>query len=347
MGNSQPKNLNFVKEETFKEPFKFFFKCDNINPLMKSFFWTPYNEADILYLESKFQEYQNGEKAAANEDDQQYKIDFKQWLEIDKYDPMRKRIIKRAIPSQIEHIFRRNRFIIENNEAPFSEILDAESLFGYLLGIDGFTYSAFKIMPDKVVEINIPENLGFGNNHEFENFEQIKLALIQEIHDLEKASICQRKWNKNLNVYQQCLENINPQNFYKMIIRMFTMEDFLYTELNKCLKKKEGSKVSLYYASLHAALKYYESSSFHQIKTDKIYPILIRNINMLKFIKAPIFHQKNWKFTKKSAQKEICLSCNCYQSLFQLLSVKKMSKGSSRSIMKKEFKSSIFTKFLF
>ena len=67
MGNSQPKNLNFVKEETFKEPFKFFFKCDNINPLMKSFFWTPYNEADILYLESKFQEYQNGEKAAANE----------------------------------------------------------------------------------------------------------------------------------------------------------------------------------------------------------------------------------------------------------------------------------------
>ena len=275
MGNSQPKNLSFVKEETFKEPFKFFFKCDNTNPLTKSSFWTPYNEGDILYLEYKFQEYQNGEKAASNDDDQQYQIDFKQWLEIDKWDPINKRTIQRAIPSQVEHIFRRNRFIIENNEAPLSDILDAESLFGYLIGIDGFAYSEFKIMPGKDVVINIPENLGFGNNLKFEDFEQIKLALIQEIHEIEKTSICHRKWNKNLNVYQQCLENINPQNFYKMIIRMFTMEDCLYTELNKCLKKKEGSKLSFYYASLQAALKYYESSVYHQIKTEKIY----KNVN--------------------------------------------------------------------
>jgi len=52
---------------------------------------------------------------------------------------------------------------------------------------------------------------------------------------------------------------------------MLTLEGGLYSELNKCLKNKSGQKISFYYISLLAALKYYEPISYHQMKIDGIF----------------------------------------------------------------------------
>jgi len=217
MGNST-KTQKVPVEESFKEASKFFWSCDNTDSLVKSYFWTPYDEGDILYLESKFQEYQKGKKTIDDLDDpQKYKIDFKKWLEIDNHDPMNKKLIKRALPSDLKHVFRRNRFLVENNEAPINvDILEKDLLYGYLLGVDGFSSLDFKIMPEKYVEIKIPQHLKlFDQTPKFEDFAQIKKALIEQIHELVKNSSPHNKWSINRNIYDDCLEKINPTNFIR------------------------------------------------------------------------------------------------------------------------------------
>ena len=90
MGNSAKKEESDV--ENLNKVFKFFLKSELApNPLMKKSFWTPYDEGDILYLESKFQEFQKEKKTMAEQFEQQrFQIDFKKWHEIDLNNPMNK-----------------------------------------------------------------------------------------------------------------------------------------------------------------------------------------------------------------------------------------------------------------
>ena len=129
-------------------------------------------------------------------------------------------------------------------------------------------------MPEKAVEIKISENLKlFNETQKFQDFDQIKIAMVDQIHELMKNSTHQNKWNSNLNVkiYDEILEKLTSKNFYKTIIRMFTMESCLYTTLNNLLKTKNAQNVPFYYASVQAALKFYESTSYNRMKNDGIF----------------------------------------------------------------------------
>ena len=99
------------KSESSSE-YRYFWRSDPdpFSPPSKST-WTPYDEGDCEFLEKKFQRHlQNKNPDVVLGNPPKYKIDFKNWLQINLDETWRQRPIKRDLPSNMINIVRFNRF---------------------------------------------------------------------------------------------------------------------------------------------------------------------------------------------------------------------------------------------
>ena len=161
MGNSESSEVS---------QFKFFWRSDPdpFSP-QKNSTWTPYDEGDSQFLEEQFQLYlQNKNPEVLLGTPPKYKIDFKKWLQINLNETWRQRPIKRDLPSNMINIVRFNRFDADvfHKDQPKIQMINEDDDFGQkinkvTLKKEGFITKTFGIIPNKEVEVLIPENLDF------------------------------------------------------------------------------------------------------------------------------------------------------------------------------------------
>jgi len=281
---------NYLKYcETHERPYKIFWRSD-YNPFGSNIYesWTPYDEGDCQFLEKCYQIFlkDKSKEEVTLGQPPEYKINFKHWMQINIQDRFRQRPIKRDLPSNMQNIVRFNRFnvdVIHENQ-PNMNILNNGENDSYAENVlkKGYVTKLFRIIPEKPIEILIPEKLDFFKSiekpktykyfkeeevDEITNFGEFLFSLHNEINDLSKYSEFQKK--QNPYDYKEWLNKITKENFYEV----YTEEGFLYREINKILRNFNNNEFPLicyYYTSLIAAITYYSQQSFENMKNDKI-----------------------------------------------------------------------------
>ena len=268
MGNSE-------SEEKLSLDIKYMFfwrsDPDPFSPFQNST-WTPYDEGDNKFLEKHFQLYLlNKNPEVSLGDPPKYKIDFKNWLQINVNETWRQRPIKRDIPSNVKNIIRFNRFDAETLHENQPKIKMIENNVQKLLTKkEGYIQKTFRIIPNKEVEILIPKNLDFLKS-ELLKFKDFCNLLNNEIEILSKLSIFQNK--QHPCKYDDELKTIKESNFYETILRMYTMEGFLYKEVNKILRNSHSNdfhQICYYYTALLASVAFYSKSTLPLMKEENI-----------------------------------------------------------------------------
>ena len=134
---------------------------------------------------------------------------------------------------------------------------------------EGYIKKSFGIIPNKEVEILIPKNLDFLKSEP--KFNPFCNSLNNEIEILSKLSIFQNK--QHPCKYDDELKTINESNFYETILRMYTMEGFLYKEVNKILRNSHSNdfhQICYYYTALLASVAFYSKSTSPLMKEENI-----------------------------------------------------------------------------
>lgn len=128
----------------------------------------------------------------------------------------------------------------------------------------------FNITSQGVIEVSIPIRFDFFKGDEISGYEEFVFALKNEIRTLSQTSLFQNK--QNLYAYEDWLSNLSKQNFYEIILKMYTAEGFLYKEINLILRNSHSndfSRICYYYMSLMAALHFYSQFSLEKMINDK------------------------------------------------------------------------------
>ena len=114
--NKNKKIKNEVKFEESKEnEIKFhvddlcFFWKANANPfdLKEQAIWAPFERGEQIFLEQEYQKFLKGSKSSTNLND--YRYDFKNWLQISTKDPSKQRPIRRDFSKNVANVIRKNR----------------------------------------------------------------------------------------------------------------------------------------------------------------------------------------------------------------------------------------------
>ena len=321
MYKNKPEN---IEKDYGTEEFKFFWRSDP-DPWSEKYnaTWSPYVEGDNIFLEEQYQIYlekvKNGKEPQMTTlgNPPQYRIDFKNWVQININESSKQRAIIRSLPSNVYHFFLRvHRFdseimpskeqaidILKNNEINQAK---QESIV-----------IKFDIIKDKEVEIQISKRIFefIESKGIIKDYNKWVVSLKDEINNLEKISTFRNSENKYY--YAKYLEKIENSNFYETMITMYTVEDYLYKEINKVLReahKNELQQISCYYISLMASLEYYTQRTFENLLNKKI---LNENVDtMMVYRGAPMTKEELETYDKLLSDKSVLK----VRQIFQFLS---------------------------
>ena len=335
MGNENSKN--FTKSD-FNENSDIrihnFFYSNNIISVDTTI-WIPFEEGINDFLEYQYSNYLKDhsiETIIGNPPE--YHIDFEKMIQIDSKNNSKKSILREK-SCNIFNLVRFNKFqsnFINDNQRlvyhKYYKDLDA------IKDCSGFVHKIFTIFEEMPIEIFYLEKIKIFQDKEISNYEEFIKYLKIEIKNLSKTSIFQNK--KYFYGYDSFLDNIKKETFYETILRMYTIEGFLYKELNRVLRnykyyyeeknfknyvKKfikllnndddELKKISFYYVSLIAAFTYYSEISFQSL----IEKDLIKNeTNRLNIYRCGLISKeeiKRYEHVKKNNQ---------YHQIFEFIS---------------------------
>ena len=240
-------------QSKYEEKMKYlFFWKGNDNPFSNDKddkpFWVPYDLIDSLFLEENYQLYLKGDMKLVEIGD--YYYDFKNWFQINKIDNNKQRQIKRDIAENVYNIMRKNRFeesimiktsICEINNDNYMDCL-----------MIGYENCFFKVIPKNIKNIKIKRELNFFGKQIDINYKNFTQLLYEEI---ENNSIILKKEN----VYRDLMNSMKENNFFKIILKMYTIESFLYRNLNEIIRTKSTNSYELikyFYVSLLASFEY-------------------------------------------------------------------------------------------
>lgn len=281
------KNTEFLRDLLDKErdftlsqcdnKFKFFWLSnvedwDKIKAFQAECIWSPYDMEDCIFLEYWYQRFLKGEASSPRVGD--YIIDYTEWIQYHHIDNRRRIAIIRAEPDKVSEIYRNARFekgfsfksfhVTKINQLNKSK---NKAKLGLLdINVDYFNISE-KFQP---IEFNIIRN----NSVKFKiqkyifkyiNANLLSISFKDYINSLKlEVKEISNKMNHFdfYNIFY--LKDITENIFFRIIIKMFTEEGFLYKFVNKALREKNRSlikQIKFYFTSLLVAFQFYSDKT--------------------------------------------------------------------------------------
>jgi hypothetical protein len=256
---SKKKELQKLHNEEY-----YFFWKNNDDPFSSEKpIWTPYEQADNDYLEYQYQQYLK--RVNVNVEIGGYAIDFKNWVQYRKEERAKQRPIKRDLRNGVSNVMRKSRFHLDNlsalSQPKIFQIDPKKNIKGQFQSSNIEKSRDFGIISNKLIQVKLLKHLDFQIS--MDDFSTYVKALIEENNILFKLS------QSSSNSYLNILNKLTEDNFFISILRMYTMESFLYPYVNSVLRNSnsnEFNEIKYYYTALMASFNYYSSISAPKLK---------------------------------------------------------------------------------
>jgi len=256
-----------------EEEFIFFWQS-NKNPwdVNEKKTWTPYDIEDDSKIRVAFQQYinDNSKNIIHLKQPADHYIDFSKMLEINKHDFFKSKPIQRNNPKTMADIVRINRF--DNSKISDVQVdliqqqtLNQKNYTAFFRNSDKEESKKiikifFKVFPNFPCELEIEESLCCLEHKSIIDIPLQKMKLILH-EEIEKLGREEEPLNfDSQNIYKSHIQSIfNYKTFYTKMVYMYTLEGYLYRNLNNYLrnsKKLKIEKIKYFYISLLASFKY-------------------------------------------------------------------------------------------
>lgn len=245
-----------------------FFWQSNEDPFKEGItqIWTPYEKSASLEIEDAYQIFLRDQTQNVFILNDQFKLDFKNWLQFNLKNPKEiQRPFKRDIPNDVLNIVRRNRF----NEAL---VLKNQPKIN-LINCKPHDFENKMIVKKFDIFENKDFNLTMMVPCRFDFFQEKKLPKFSLYLELLKEEILSMGLPKRFkyNSYKKKLETISEDNFYDTMLFIYTMQDYLYGNLNSILREDRANnhpKIAYFYTALSASIRYFKKESIQMLEKE-------------------------------------------------------------------------------
>ena len=232
---------NTYSSSNFQSSFyRFFYKGSDDQ---SNEYWVPFDLEDNIKLETCYQNsLQNIESKIIILGD--YEYDVEKFLQINRNDRNKLRIIRRVLPS--------NTMIIKRNDSHFSSSIKLHLIDENNLSHLSTVECEFKVIPNQEIKFKVAKNMNFFKNKIDIKFESFKDLLSVEINNLSIKLMRENVFSKTY------LDKIIEHNFFDFIMKMYEEESFINKELDLILKEGHSNDYDLikyYYTSLLASFE--------------------------------------------------------------------------------------------
>ena len=254
--NENSESINSV-ELTF-----FWAWASNENPWTEDFInWVPYDENECKYLEVCYQKYLNGVKEEVLIG--YYEINFDNFVQLDRTEFNRQRPIKRIAkeenfaPSRFSRYQKNLKQNFKKSQIKTINSLQYFKIFYYPQDVE----VDFPIIKSHPLKIKIPKIYNVIDFHKIKNFKTFISLIKEEIETLSKLA-------KKQNIYKSIIHDINKDNFFSSIIKMYTKEGYLYNKMQEILYSSilNFYRIKYFYCSLIASFVFYSKQKNEIIK---------------------------------------------------------------------------------
>jgi len=249
--------------------------------------WSPYDEEDQFILKEAYNKYLEHkiENIVNLKILDHHFIDFSKMVQSDKLNPYKQRPVQRCHPKLVSNILRKNRMITSNEDTTFlpeiveKQYLNKDDIKKYFKNIENQKLKKlnkiyFNVFPEFQCELEIEKELCFfEDNFSIEvSLKEIKSILIQEISYLSK---CDSNSNENTakSYLSQIEKIIDYKSFFIKMVFIYTMEGYLYKQLNFILRKmiiSDFEKIKYYYTCLLFSFQYFSKITKFNTNNDLI-----------------------------------------------------------------------------